>query len=85
MYNAALKYIKETFQINTKNIKAYFHYFPTNYALHIHFIYDKGNKEYTCNNHDFFKVVNYLKSDSWYYTNNTVDVLIGDKPVLMKS
>lgn len=82
IYKKTLRIIKKNYGISSKNIKGYFHYYPTNYALHIHFVYvkDNDNRAYTSNNHDLKQVIKNLESDGDYYMNNNIEVLSGEKP-----
>uniref|UniRef100_A0A6C0AFK7 HIT domain-containing protein n=1 Tax=viral metagenome TaxID=1070528 RepID=A0A6C0AFK7_9ZZZZ len=78
IYNKTSEIMLELFGV--QKIKAYFHYYPTNYALHIHFVSYNPKHTYTCNKHDFFEVIKNLEENDLYYVENDIEVLIGENP-----
>ena len=69
MKRVTLEQIEEKYGLKEENIKIFFHYDPSTYHLHIHFINTKNTKsgssvEYS---HDLDMVIFNLKLDSDYY------------------
>ena len=61
--------IEENYELKEENLKIFFHYDPSTYHLHMHFINTKNTKsgssvEYS---HDLDMVIFNLKLDSDYY------------------
>ena len=69
MKKITLEKIEEKYNLKEENLKMFFHYDPSTYHLHIHFI----NTEYTESwssveySHDLDTVIFNLKLDSDYY------------------
>ena len=69
MKNATLQKIEEIYGLTEENLKMFFHYDPSTYHLHIHFI-NNGNTETWSSveySHDLDSVIFNLKMNSNYY------------------
>ena len=78
MKAVTLKTIETTYGINEGNLKMFFHYDPSTYHLHIHFvntahIYTWSSVEYS---HDFDSVIFNLQLDGNYYKKINLNIRI---------
>ena len=76
MYDETLKIIKTKFGLDSDRVKAFFHYPPSTYLLHLHFMHVENISSKTsfekC--YDIDQVISNLKLDTNYYR-NTLKVL----------
>ena len=84
IYKTSVGLMKKKFDISSKNVRCYFHYIPTNFALHIHVVYTDKYKTYTYNNVDLLETIENLNNDPNYFVNNDIPTLVGEKPTFEK-
>jgi m7GpppX diphosphatase len=69
MKNATLQKIEEIYGLTEENLKMFFHYDPSTYHLHIHFINNVNTETWSSveYSHDLDSVIFNLKMNSNYY------------------
>lgn len=81
---SVLSIIKSKFNINSDQIISYFHYYPSIYQLHLHFVNinkkDNYEKELIIGRaHLLQNVINNIKNNSKYYQTMNLIVLVDEK------
>ena len=76
--------ISEIYNVEENKLISYVHYHPTDYRLHIHFIHieNPGRKTHPAKAHPLNLVISNIESDTTYYRDAVIPVLVRKNPIL---
>ena len=75
MYKKTLEIIKDKYEIDISDLNIEFHYTPSTYHLHLHFINKKKEDISDIHyKHSYDNVINNIKNDENYYINNNLNI-----------
>ena len=76
--------ISEIYNVEENKLISYVHYHPTDYRLHIHFIHKEnpGRKTHPAKAHPLNLVISNIESDTTYYRDAVIPVLVRKNPIL---
>jgi len=69
MRDESLNVIQERFGVNKDELRVFFHYPPSTYILHIHFVHINSSESAEWNEWSFDHVLNCLESENNYFKN----------------
>jgi len=75
MYKKTLEIIKDKYEIDISDLNIEFHYTPSTYHLHLHFVNKKKEDSSDIHyKHTYNDVINNIKNDENYYINNNLNI-----------
>ena len=75
MYKKTLEVIKDKYKIDISDLNIEFHYTPSTYHLHLHFVNKKKEDISDIHyKHSYNNVINNIKDDKNYYINNNLNI-----------
>lgn len=77
--------IQQKYALPQHKIRCYFHYLPTYWLLHVHFVHVDKQGEDTRENVNLEQVINNLEMNPKYYQQCTMVYTVGDKHDLCKA
>lgn len=87
MYNKSMETIKSKYNINREHIRAYFHYYPSYYHLHVHFNHINNDVAGTSAGkaHLLIDVIDNIENiDNEFYQKKALPVMVREQDPLLK-